>query len=411
MRQRIPLGRGIPFIPELLRGQDHFLFRRMADQERALLFIGSLEESDAPDFSRGAVVEDWTYGHLAYEWKEHTYGLASRHSDPSHWALSQWRVPLWVVEWRGDESFLHAREQHVEDAQVLIAQLSSGIHDVALGPAPEWTCSTARERYLEQAAKLLRHIHRGDIYEVNYCTERHAHWPDLDPFAAFVRLLKDTDAPFAGFYRNGERFALCASPERFLSFSGDRCTGEPMKGTRRRGANAAEDARLREELASDAKERSENIMALDVMRNDLSRMAASGSVVVEELCQVRSYPRVHQMVSTVAARIKQGCSPFDMVRVAFPMASMTGAPKISAMKLIDDAEDQARGLYSGTLGFFAPDGTGDLNVVIRTLLYDRAMGLASLSTGSALTAQCDPELEWEECEVKARSVLDALGHA
>jgi para-aminobenzoate synthetase component 1 len=147
------------------------------------------------------------------------------------------------------------------------------------------------------------------------------------------------------------------------------------------------------------------------MRNDLSRMASSGSVVVEGLCEVRSYPRVHQMVSTVAARIRPGHTPFDMVRVAFPMASMTGAPKISAMKLIDEAEDQARGLYSGSLGFFAPDGTGDLNVVIRTLLFDRTTGVASLSTGSALTAQCDPEQEWEECEVKARSVLEALSHA
>jgi len=411
VRHRIPLGLSIPFIPEVLREQEHFLFRRMADQDRALLFIGSTGEGGAPEFGNGSVVNDWSYGHLAYEWKEHTYGLGSRHGLPQDLALSQWHVPRWVIEWRGQEAFLHAHQQDLEDAQVWMAQLANGVHEALLGPVPEWTCSTSRERYLEQAAMLLRHIHRGDIYEVNYCTERHAQWPELDPFVAFVRLLAGTDAPFAGFYRNGDRFALCASPERFLSFDGDHCKGEPMKGTRRRGPNVEEDVRLRNELVSDAKERSENIMALDVMRNDLSRMAARGSVVVEELCQVRSYPRVHQMVSTVAARIRQGRTPFDMVRVSFPMASMTGAPKINAMKLIDEAEDRARGLYSGSLGFFAPDGTGDLNVVIRTLLFDRNTGLASLSTGSALTAQCDPDLEWEECEVKARSVLDALGHA
>lgn len=411
MRKSITLGHGIPFIPEFLRDEEHFLFRRMADRDRALLFIGSVSDRDAPDFSEGPMIKDWTYGHLAYEWKEHTHGQVSRHVGPQHLEPSQWRVPQWVIEWQGGEAFLHAREQDLQAAEAIVPLLAHGVQDKAVGPMPGWTCSTTRERYLEQAHKLLRHIHRGDIYEVNYCTERHAAWPELDPYSGFMRLLKGADAPFAAFYRLGERFAICASPERFLSFVGDRCTGEPMKGTRRRGANVEEDARLRNELAIDAKERSENIMALDVMRNDLSRMARTGSVVVEGLCEVRSYPRVHQMVSTVAARIRPGHAPFDMVRVAFPMASMTGAPKISAMKLIDEAEDQARGLYSGSLGFFAPDGTGDLNVVIRTLLFDRTTGVASLSTGSALTAQCDPEQEWEECEVKARSVLEALAHA
>ena len=150
-------------------------------------------------------------------------------------------------------------------------------------------------------------------------------------------------------------------------------------------------------------------MARDVMRNDLSRVAASGSVQVEALCAVQAHPRVHQMTSTVTARLRTGLSPIDAVRAAFPMASMTGAPKVRAMELIDAAEDQARGLYSGTLGYFAPDGTGDLNVVIRTLLHHAGTGLTALSTGSALTALSDPALEWEECEVKARSVIDAIG--
>jgi para-aminobenzoate synthetase component 1 len=165
---------------------------------------------------------------------------------------------------------------------------------------------------------------------------------------------------------------------------------------------------LKAELAADPKERSENIMALDVMRNDLSQVAMPRSVKVEELCAVRSYPRVHQLVSTVTMQRRPGTGPFDVVNAAFPMASMTGAPKHRAIQLIDAFEDQRRGLYSGTLGFFAPDGTGDLNVVIRAVRYDMTTGLARLSTGSALTAQCDPVKEWEECAVKARSVIEAL---
>jgi para-aminobenzoate synthetase component 1 len=183
-----------------------------------------------------------------------------------------------------------------------------------------------------------------------------------------------------------------------------------MKGTRRRHPDPTEDARLAAELATDAKERSENIMAVDVMRNDLSRVAAPRSVVVQELCGVHPYPHVHQMISTITADLGQGQTAWDAVLRSFPMASMTGAPKVRAMMLIDELEDMRRGLFSGTLGFFSPEGDTDLNVVIRTLTYDAASGRAALITGSAITASSVPEQEWEECELKAASVLNALGH-
>jgi para-aminobenzoate synthetase component 1 len=173
----------------------------------------------------------------------------------------------------------------------------------------------------------------------------------------------------------------------------------------------AEDRALLEELAADPKERSENIMALDVARNDISRIAAPGSVQVDELCAVKSYPSVHQMVSTASARLRAGVSPMDILRATFPMASMTGAPKVRAMQLIDEVEDMRRGLFSGTMGFFLPDGTADLNVVIRTVTWDAASGKASLISGGAITAASDPDQEFAECEHKARSVLNALGHA
>ncbi|MBK6893465.1 MAG: anthranilate synthase component I family protein [Flavobacteriales bacterium] len=274
-----------------------------------------------------------------------------------------------------------------------------------------WTRTTTKERYLEQVRKLLVHIHRGDIYEVNYCTQRTAQLPEFDPYAAFAKLLAHSDAPYAAFLRVGDHFALCASPERFIRIEGDRAISQPMKGTRPRGRSMAEDAALAEELALDPKERSENIMALDVSRNDLSRIAAPGSVQVEELCAVKTYKNVHQMVSTVSARIREGITPMDILRATFPMASMTGAPKVRAMQLIDEAEDMRRGLFSGTIGFFLPDGTADLNVVIRTLTWDASTGRASLISGGAITAASDPVQEYEECEHKARTVLNAFGHA
>ncbi len=272
----------------------------------------------------------------------------------------------------------------------------------------QWERHVPKARYLANVEKLLGHIQRGDIYEVNYCTERSAFLPCFDPFAAFGRLVERTDAPFAAFYRRGDLFALCMSPESFLRIEEGKVTTRPMKGTRPRSPDVETDRALAEELARDAKERSENTMAVDVARNDLSRVAASGSVRVEELCSVKTYPNVHQLVSTVGALLATGVSNRDLLQAAFPMASMTGAPKRRAMRLIDEVEDSPRGLFSGCLGYQLPDGTLDLNVVIRTIMYDASTGRASLTTGSAITAQSDPEREWEECELKARSVLDAL---
>ncbi|MEX1133160.1 MAG: anthranilate synthase component I family protein, partial [Flavobacteriales bacterium] len=324
---------------------------------------------------------------------------------------SFWFEPRFVVEWRDGSVLLHCLPKHEEEGRALVAALHGPPEQGKDQRTADWVEHTPREEYLRKANKLLDHIRRGDIYEVNYCTTRTAQLPGWDPYTAFGRLLAKSDAPFASFFRSGAQFALCASPERFLAFTGDRVVGQPMKGTRPRIADPVEDERIAHELASDPKERSENIMALDVMRNDLSRIAASGTVKVEELCGVHSYAHVHQMVSTVSARMLPEVTPLHALTAAFPMASMTGAPKIRAMQLIDAVEDRCRGLFSGTLGFFAPDGTGDLNVVIRTVLYNAETGQASLSTGSALTATCDPEREWDECVLKARSVIQALQHA
>lgn len=408
MRTCIELGPVPAFNPLGLQGQEVFLYRRLGDQRRGVLGVGVMSHAGEPVFDGEGRVSDWTFGHACYDLKEELHGLRSPHSGASGFPVSHWFVPRWVIEWRGGLGFLHILAGDEVEARAFADRLLSAPRRTSTGAPLVWRGRTSREGYLDRAARLMEHIQRGDIYEVNYCIERTAIDKGFDPFGAFARLLAASDAPFSGFYRMHDRFVLCASPERFLSFQGPRVKGEPMKGTRPRGADEAEDERLRKELATDAKERSENIMAVDVMRNDLSQIAVGDSVKVEELCAVRTYPRVHQLVSTIVAEMGADHTPYDVLRASFPMASMTGAPKYSAMRLIDTVEDQRRGLYSGTLGFFAPDGTADLNVVIRTILFDAAKGDLSLSTGSALTAQCDPQKEWEECEMKARSVIDAL---
>ena len=411
MRITIPLGREVPFISEALRDQPQFMFRLIADQDRAVLGIGLHRSLERPLFDAKGRAQDWCFGKLCYEWKSpHQVGSGAV-SDAQNDALAEWYTPRWVIEWNAGNAVLHAFPDDGGTTQDLLPLLRVPVIQRTATLDSTWTEHTDRATYLTHAEALLRHIQRGDIYEVNYCIERSTHLPDLDPFSAFVQLMERTKAPFAGFYREADQFALCASPERFLAFDHDRVVGEPMKGTRPRSADPVEDERVRSELQHDRKERSENIMALDVMRNDLSRIASSGSVVVEELCAVRTYPNVHQMVSTVSARIREGSDAYMVLEAAFPMASMTGAPKESAMHLIREHEVAPRGLYSGSLGFFAPDGTGDLNVVIRTVLYNTITEIASLRTGSALTAQCDPEREWDECTVKARSVTHALDHA
>lgn len=402
---------------ERLKDERFFLERHFPSEDRDLLFLGatellSIEEDGTSPFEvwRGFLgdVAGWSYGILAFDLKNGLNNVSSRHSAPEGVPGLFWAVPRLVLERKGQDAFVHLPDGGpaalLEEARSLLGETSPPGRQSSL----EWTLCTSREAYLARARDLLAHIQRGDIYEVNYCVERRAKAIGWDPFLGWERLRSLAQAPHGAFLRIADHFVLCASPESFLRFDGDQVSAEPMKGTRPRHQEHELDARLAYELRTDEKERSENVMTVDVMRNDLSRVARPGSVRVDELFAVRTHPGVHQLVSKVSATMGAGFGPVDVIQATWPMASMTGAPKLRAMQLIDKAEDGRRGLFSGSIGWFAPDGTGDLNVVIRTLLHDAVTGTCSLSTGSALTALCDPEKEWEECQLKARSVIDAL---
>lgn len=388
-----------PFNWSALRQWDPVLVRRVGDLDQWVIGVGHAGEG-AVDAGRMIALD---YGWPAAV--DPAPEPAAEHTGP--WTMIWRPAHLFLADSTGVRCLDHAPPN--DQVRTLCSPATPSVPPMRRGPARTWQLRTHREDYLRRAERIAAHLHRGDIYELNYCVERWCIDHALDPLATFVRLLQRTDAPHAAFLRHGDRYAICMSPERFLRVDGGMLLTQPMKGTRPRVSDPADDRRIARHLQADPKERSENIMAVDVARNDLGRVAVPGSVQVPELCTLRTLPNVHQLVSTVSARLAPGRSAWDAVRAAFPMASMTGAPKPRAMEIIAGLEDTRRGLYSGALGFELPDGTLDLNVVIRTITYDAGSGRASLITGGAFTAQSDPLAEWAECTVKARSILDALG--
>jgi para-aminobenzoate synthetase component 1 len=253
----------------------------------------------------------------------------------------------------------------------------------------------------------LSHIHRGDIYEANFCQEFYAQ-AKLNSLETYFKLNKIAQAPFSTFLKNGDKFLLSSSPERFLKKEGLDITSQPIKGTTKRSEHPEKDEHLKTVLESDPKERSENIMIVDLVRNDLSKIAQKGTVNVTELCQIHSFKQVHHMISTVQAKALPTISPVNIIAATFPMGSMTGAPKISAMKIIEALENTKRGLYSGGVGYFTPNGDFDFNVVIRSILYNASKSYLSFSVGSAITSKSTPENEFEECLVKAKAMRSVL---
>ncbi len=267
---------------------------------------------------------------------------------------------------------------------------------------------TSRQEYISTVKKLKDHIQNGDIYEINYCITFEACNVKIDPLDIYNKLNAISQAPYSALVKLDNKYIISASPELFLSKRGNKLISKPIKGTIKRGADAVEDEKLKKELLQSIKERTENVMIVDVVRNDLSRIAEKGTVVVEKLYEIETYNQVHQMVSTVSCELKENISFTDIINATFPMASMTGAPKIRAMELIDKYETNSRGPYSGCIGYIKENGDFDLSVLIRSIFYNESEKYLSFSVGSAITALCDPEKEYEECLLKAAALKKVL---
>lgn len=274
-------------------------------------------------------------------------------------------------------------------------------------PAVLFKPTLSREEYIKKVQQLKKHIARGNIYEINFCMEFRAEKLVIDPVQVFRNLFNISKAPYNFLVRLQDEYILCASPELFLKKEGRQLITKPIKGTARRGKDKLEDEQLKEQLANSLKERTENVMAVDVARNDLSMLAARGSVSVNKLYNIETFETVHQMVSTVRCELRDDPDFEVILGATFPMASMTGAPKTSAMNLIADSENFRRSFYSGALGL-CNDGDFELAVVIRSLFYNAQRQVLKFAVGGAITHLCDPEKEYEECLLKAQSMLRAV---
>ena len=359
--------------------------------------LGSLAES-------AASLNDWLLGYFSYDLKNDLEpDLLSENSDPIGFERFRFFQPRFMVRKSNESWQLGFQTDHDEmkDAERFLDVLRQiEIPDEEL-PAVRFESNVSRNEYLETVDKLKKHIHKGDIYEINYCIDFFAKKNKLNPGKVFSELVHVAPMPFAVLLRDNDSFLMGASPERYLRKRGARLISQPMKGTARRSSDNQDDYSVMKSLADSDKERAENIMIADLVRNDLSRVAARGTVKVEELCSVLPYPGVYQMISTVSAQMHSDANWLDPVKHSFPMGSMTGAPKIRAMQLIDRYEKRSRSLYSGAVGYVTPELDYDFNVVIRSLLYNLRSGHLSYTVGSAITGMCDPEEEYEECLLKA----------
>jgi para-aminobenzoate synthetase component 1 len=343
-------------------------------------------------------------GFVTYEVKNELEALSSQNPSGLAWpALHFFQAETWL-RWQPDALELHGRT-----AGVLAAILATEADPPAV-PAvvPPLRARMPRIDYLAAVEQVREDILNGEVYELNLCQEFYAKDVQFDPVTAFWQLNEASPAPYAGFLRHHDHYLLCASPECFISKQQDVITSQPIKGTRRRGATPAEDEAQRVALLHDEKERAENLMIVDLVRNDLARVARPGTVRVPELFGTYGFRHVWQLISTVAADLRPGASLANILRATFPMGSMTGAPKIRAMQLIEHYERSRRGLYSGSFGYVLPGGNFEFNVVIRSLQYRADTGYLSLQVGSAITYDSVPEHEYQECLLKAQGVLEAL---
>ncbi|UCH13619.1 MAG: anthranilate synthase component I family protein [Bacteroidales bacterium] len=357
---------------------------------------------------------DWLFGHFSYDLKNEIENLTSDNFDGIGFPAMHFFQPRLVFTIEERLLTIHyPGEYYTKDEIILLFDSVNKIKikDQKNYKDPDIRTRTPKQEYIDTVNKIKANIFRGDIYEINYCHEYYCENQLIDPLLVFNTLRTISPTPFSCLYKLSDKFLISASPERFLKKTGDKIISQPMKGTIKRSIYSGLDEQLRNKLRYDPKEIAENVMIVDLVRNDLSKTAAADSVKVEELCGIYSFKQVHQMVSTVSAVLRTADDMIDAIKNAFPMGSMTGAPKIRAMELIEEYENTGRGLFSGAVGYFSPDRNFDFNVVIRSILYNKTRQYLSYLVGSAITARSVPEKEYEECLVKARAINQVFNFA
>lgn len=353
-------------------------------------------------FSNGKNV----FGFLSYDLKNETEKLESNHVDGLKFPLLYFFKPRYVFEITGNK--LTVNRNYPETFELFEAISKQTVPQSENKIKHCLQPRTSQKKYLSNVKQIQQQIEEGDFYELNYCNEFFSENTELNPVETFLKLNSKSKAPFSSFFKLDEKFVCCASPERFLKKEVTKLISQPIKGTAPLGNTAEENVLLQQRLANDEKEKAENVMIVDLVRNDLARSSKAGTVVVEELCKVYVFETVHQMISTVVSEIDKETHFIDCIKNCFPMGSMTGAPKIEVMKNIEYYEDFKRGLYSGSIGYITDEGNFDFNVVIRSVFYNAATQYLSVRAGGAITYDSIAEKEWEEILLKVKGMLEVL---
>jgi len=343
-------------------------------------------------------------GFLSYDLKNEIEELQTTGKDQLEFPETYFFVPAITLRWTANQVHIEAEDpvkiyQAISDTKIPLAA------PIVVQVQSRWT----KSEYVKAFEDVQAHIQRGDIYEVNLCQEFYAENADISPLEVYHQLNSLSPTPFSSFFRVGHHFIMCASPERFLAKRQGKLISQPIKGTARRGTSPEEDRQIIADMLRSKKEIAENVMIVDLVRNDLTRSALPGTVEATRLFEIQSFEQVHQMISTITCMQDPKVANVDVFRNTFPAGSMTGAPKIAAMQICDQLEARKRGIYAGSIGYFdTVHDEFDFNVVIRSLLYNKQKRYLSFHTGGAVTNQAAADQEYQECLLKASAILEAL---
>lgn len=347
----------------------------------------------------------WLFGGLGYDLKNEVENLLSQNKDALNFPDLFFFEPQHLLILKGNKLNISSNIAQDIYQQIITTKPTEGLFEFN----GKLKSTFSKAQYVTTFNQILAHINRGDIYISNFCIEFFAEQVDLAPLLAYQKLNQISPAPFANYFKWDDKYIISASPERFLAKRKNKIISQPIKGTAKRNSNIEKDNQLKNDLLNDAKEQQENVMIVDLVRNDLTKSAKATTVFVEELFGIYSFANVHQMITTIVCEANPKLDNVEIIKNSFPMGSMTGAPKLKAMEIIEQYEQSKRGIYSGAIGYFAPDGDFDFNVIIRSMLYNSTNKYLSFEVGSAITSNASAENEYAECLLKAEGILQVLG--
>lgn len=397
------------FCVESLADYSFASFLKSSDEKgKNLLALGSVQRTQIGSFNELANLRtenDWLFGYITYDAKNQLENLNSNNLNQHQLPDLEFHIPEIVIEWNNEQGWIHCLDSAEINLEELHYKLTTYKSLETNEANVQFKPQIDKLTYKKHITELKQEIQQGNIYEVNFC-QNFSTKGTINPYQTFKRLNAISPTPFSGFIKTGNFYCLCASPERYLKKEGQVVSSQPIKGTIKRHQNEIIDAQLKEELRNSKKDQIENVMIVDLVRNDLSKSATKGSVQVKELFGIYSFPQVHQMISTVQSVLRADKTEVDVIKDSFPMGSMTGTPKIEAMNLIEQHEVFKRELYSGCIGYFTPNGNFDFNVVIRSLFYNQSLKHLSFAVGGAITIASDEELEYQESLLKAKAIFE-----